>query len=327
MKKIVIVYFFLLNLFSLNPIVAQKEEKKPVFNNEGLLYQLDQPKAKKEVLISKKEFESLKEGDKNSYNTDVELLREEDLKTYTKELEDYFQGIVDKLKETIEKKEDEIKDKSLNKVDEILSSLPYSLIGPLGFAQKPLSSEQIKALIPEIKEITADNNEEWSRCNSKKIPAWTRHEADGNLKMGVILNVAAIRELMRILESSEIWRMPEVSDIESINKFLASKGLSAFDALAADKAKMDKYYQWKKPGKDYYDMSLHPCGYKDGDTYYPLPNQIKSSNFAILGNQYDIDFDENIGISNLDENAKEINYLIRPVDDGEWGLNVILFRK
>jgi hypothetical protein len=327
MKKIVIVCFSLLNLFCLNSIVAQKEEKKPVFNNEGLLYQLDLPRERKEVLISKKEFESLKEGDKDSYNTDVQFLTEEDLKTYTDELEDYFQGIFDKFRDTIKKKEDEIKDKSLNEVDEILSSLPYSLIGPLGFAQKPLSSKQIEALMPEIKEITANNNEEWSECNSKKIPAWTRHEADGNLKMGVILNVAAIRELMSILDGSENWRMPELSDIESINKFLASKGLSAFDALAADKAKMDKFYSWKKPGKDYYDMSLHPCGYKDGDTYYPLPTQIKSSNFAILGNQYDIDFDDNIGISNLDENAKEINYLIRAVDDGEWGLNVILFRK
>ena len=268
-----------------------------------------------------------KPNGQNEYNLYNKFFTEKDLKTDTDELEDYFKGIEDKLKKTIEKKENELKAKNPNEVDEILSSLPYSLIGFLGFAQKPLSSEQIKALIPEIKEINANNNEEWSKCNSKKIPAWTRHEADGNLKMGVILNVAAIKKLMEILDSSENWRMPQVSDIESINKFLASKGLSAFDALAADKAKMDKFYPWKKPGKDYYDMSLHPCGYKDGDTYYPLPTQIKSSNFAILGNQYNIDFDDNIGISNLDENAKEINYLIRSVDDGEWGLNVILFRK
>ena len=313
-----------MNLFCLNSVVAQKEEKKPELDSNKLFFQ---HKNKKLPLISKIDLDKKKPNDQNEYNLDNKFFTEKDLKTYTDELEDYFKGIVDELKETIEKKEDEIKDKSLNEVDEILSSLSYSLIGPLGFAQKPLSSEQIKALIPEIKEITANNNEEWGTCNSKKIPAWTRHEFDGNLKMGVILNVAAIRKLMDILESSENWRMPEVSDIESINKFLASKGLSAFDALAADKAKMDKYYPWKKPGKDYYDMSLHPCGYKDGDTYYPLPTQIKSSNFAILGNQYNIDFDDNIGISNLDENAKEINYLIRSVDDGEWGLNVILFRK
>jgi hypothetical protein len=325
MKKIVIVYFFLLNLFCLNSIVAQKEEKKPELDSSKLFFQL---KSKKPALISKIDFDKKKPNDQNDYNLDDKYFTEEDLKTYMNELEDYFKGIEDKLKKAIESKEDELKAKNPNRVDEILSSLPYSLIGELGFAQKPLSSEQIEALIPEIKEIT-DNNEEWSRCNNKKIPAWTRHEADGNKKLGVILNVAAIKELMSILESSENWRLPEVSDIESINKFLASKGLSAFDALAADKAKIEKnqYYQWKKPGKDYYDMGLLPCGYKDGDTYYPLPNQIKSSNFAILGNQYDIDFDENIGISNLDENAKEINYLIRPVDDGEWGLNIILFRK
>lgn len=324
MKKIVIVCFSLLNLFCLNSVVAQKAEKKPELDSNKLFFQL---KSGKQALISKLDLDKKKPKDKGDYNLDEIFLTAEDLKTYMDELEDYFKGIQDELEKTIERKEDELKSKIPKEVDQILSSLPYSQIGFLGFAQKPLSSVQIEALIPEIKEINANNNEEWSKCNSKKIPAWTRHEADGNLKMGVILNVAAIRELMSILGSSENWRMPEVSDIESINKFLASKGLSAFEALAADKTKMDKFYPWKKPGKDYYDMSLHPCGYRDGDTYYPLTNQIKSSNFAILGNQYDIDFEDNIGISNLDENAKEINYLIRSVDDGEWGLNVILFRK
>lgn len=324
MIKIVIVYFSVVYLFCLNTVVAQKEEKKPELDSNKLFIQL---KSKKQVLILKLDFDKKKENDKDDYILNDKYLTEEDVKTYMGELEAYFLAQVNKLRNTIKTKEDELESKKLNPVDEILSSLPFSVIGSLGFAQKPLSSEQIKALIPEIKEITANNNKEWSECNSKKIPAWTRHEADGNLKLGVILNVAAIKELMSILESSDFWRMPEVSDIEKINGFIASKGLSAFDALAADKAKMDKYYPWKKPGKDYYDMGLLPCGYRDGDTYYPLPNQIKSSNFAIIGNQYDIDFDENIGISNLDESAKQINYLIRAVDDGEWGLNVILFRK
>jgi hypothetical protein len=280
--------------------------------------------------LSSKDYKDLKKNNKKEFDKfdETKFISEIKMTQYIDELDEYYQNKMKNLEDSLENTKVELKEIKLNETDQILSELKYSVISGLGFAQKPLSKGIIVKLVPAIKE--AETDEEWEEFHKKEIPAWTVNELDGRAKLGVLLNVWAIKELMMKLSESEFWRLPEVEDLTKINGLLNSKGLTAFDALAADKAKMDALvttYKWNKPGKDYYEMGLLPGGYRKGSTYYPKPNQVKSCNFAIESSRLGLDFSYKLGISTLEENAKTIEYLIRDVNEASWGLNVILFRK
>jgi len=230
-------------------------------------------------ILRKKEFDTSKYFSENV------------MSEYIKKLEIHFEKKMDALKDSLENTKLELKEIKLNETDQILSELKYSVISGLGFAQKPLGKGIIVKLVPTIKE--AETDEEWEEFHEKVIPAWTVNELDGRAKLGVLLNVWAIKELIMKLSESEFWRLPEVEDLTKINGLLNSKGLSAFDALAADKAKMDLLltpYRWNSPGKDYYEIGLLPVGYRSGNKYYPGPNRPKSSNFALTINVLGLDF-------------------------------------
>jgi hypothetical protein len=306
--------------FYLNAVVAQK----PSQPDKGYHFKLNSEK------VSFKDYKELKNKNRKEYDRydGAKYFSENIINEYTEKLERFYEEKMKNLEDSLENTKGELKEIKLNETDQILSELKYSVISGLGFAQKPLSKGIIGKLVPTIKE--AETDEEWEEFHKKEIPAWTVNELDGRAKLGVLLNVWAIKELMMKLSESELWRIPEVDDLAKINGLLNSKGLTAFDALAADKAKMDALvtpYKWNKPGKDYYEMGLLPGGYRKGNTYYPKPNQVKSCNFALTSNRLGLDFSEKLGISTLEENAKTIEYLIRDVNEAAWGLNVILFRK
>ena len=305
-------------VFCLNVVIAQK----PSPPDNGYHFKIKSEK------LSISEYRDLKKKkDKECEKYDgAKYFSENVMNEYIRKLERFYEGEMKNLEDSLENTKGELKEIKLNETDQILSELKYSVISGLGFAQKPLSKEIVAELVPEIKEVSDD--EDWEKFHKDNIPAWTAHELDGRAKLGVLLNVWAIKELMMKLSESEYWRLPEVDDLAKINGLLNSKGLTAFDALAADKAKIELTpYKWTKPGKDYYEMGLLPGGFRKGGTYYPKPNQVKSCNFAIASSRLGLDFSDKLGISTLEENAKTIEYLIRDVSEGAWGLNVILFRK
>jgi len=304
--------------FCFNIVLAQK----PSPPDNGYHFKIKSEK------LSISEYRDLKKKkDKECEKYDgAKYFSENVMNEYIRKLERFYEGEMKNLEDSLENTKGELKEIKLNETDQILSELKYSVISGLGFAQKPLSKEIVAELVPGIKEVSDD--EDWEKFHKENIPAWTAHELDGKRKLGVLLNVWAIKELMMKLSESEYWRLPDVDDIAKINGLLNSKGLTAFDALAADKAKIDVTpYKWNKPGKDYYEMGLLPGGFRKGATYYPKPNQVKSCNFAIVSNRLGLDFSDKLGISTLEENAKTIEYLIRDVSEAAWGLNVILFRK
>jgi len=305
--------------FCLNVVVAQKPSQPDnwfyIKNNIEKLNSKDYKDLKKN---NKKEFEKF---DDTKYISEVKMTQ------YIDKLDEFYLKEMKDLEDSLENTKGELKEIKLNETDQILSELKYSIISGLGFAQKPLSKRILEKLVPGIKEV-GDEEEEWEKFHKDNIPAWTAHQLDGNRKLGVLLNVWAIKELMMKLSESEYWRLPEVEDLAKINGLLNSKGLTAFDALAADKTKNDvSPYKWIKSGKDYYEMGLLPGGYRKGNVNYPKPNQVKSCNFAIASNQLGLDFSDKLGISSLEESGKTIDYLIRDVNEAAWGLNVILFRK
>jgi hypothetical protein len=307
-------------VFCLNVVLAQKPS--PPDNWFYIKSNTEKLNSKEYKDLKKKNTKEFEKFDNTKYISEIKMTQ------YIDKLDEYYEKEMKDLEDSLENTKGELKEIKLNETDQILSELKYSVINGLGFAQKPLSKEIIQKLIPGIKEAADD--EEWEKLHNYNIPALTAHELDGRAKLGVLLNVWAIKELMMKLSESEYWRLPEVDDLAKINGFLNSKGLTAFDALAADKAKMDALVtpkKWDFPGKDYYDMGLLPGGYKKGVTYYPKPNQVKSCNFAITSNRLGLFFSDRIGISMLEENAKTIDYLIRDVNEGAWGLYVILFRK
>jgi hypothetical protein len=306
-------------VFCLNVVLAQKPEVPEI----GYYFE----KKAHQTKINKRAFKDLHPREKKNYDYTM-FISEKNVSEYAKELNEYYEKEIQTLKEGFESTEAALKNCELNETDQILSELKYSIISGLGFAQKPLSKGIICKLIPSIRE--AETNEQWEEFHKSEIPAWTVNDLDGRAKLGVLLNVWAIKELLMELSESEYWRLPEVEDLAKINGYLNSKGLTAFDALAADKAKMDAIftpYIWDSPGKDYYEMGLLPGGYRRDDIYYPKENQVKSCNFAITSNRLGLDFSDKIGISMLEENAKTIDYLIRDASEAAWGLNVILFRR
>ena len=306
-------------VFCLNVVLAQK----PEVSESGFYFKKEASGDKK----NKNQLKDLSTNKKKEYDNTM-YISEKNVSDYSKELGAYYQKEIQTLKDSLENTKGELKEIKLNETDQILSELKYSIISGLGFAQKPLSKSIIKDLVPTIQE--AETDEQWEEFHKNETPAWTVNELDGRAKLGVLLNVWAIKELMMKLSESELWRIPEVDDLAKINGLLNSKGLTAFDALAADKVKMDALvtpYKWTKPGKDYYEMGLLPGGFRKGGTYYPKPNQVKSCNFAISSSRLGLDFSDKLGISTLEENAKTIEYLIRDVSEAAWGLNVILFRK
>jgi hypothetical protein len=307
-------------VFCLNVVLAQK----PSQPDNGYHFKIKSEK------LSISEYRDLKKKKDAKYEKydDAKYFSENVMNEYIRKLERFYEGEMKNLEDSLENTKGELKEIKLNETDQILSELKYSIISGLGFAQKPLSKSIIKDLVPTIQE--AETDEQWEEFHKNETPAWTVNELDGRAKLGVLLNVWAIKELMMKLSESEYWRLPEVEDLAKINGLLNSKGLTAFDALAADKAKMDALvtpYKWNKPGKDYYEMGLLPGGFRKGATYYPKPNQVKSCNFAIASSRLGLDFSDKLGISTLEENAKTIEYLIRDVNEAAWGLNVILFRK
>ena len=316
MKKNVFVSTLFI-VFCLNVFLAQNP---PSFDGDLFHFPLN----KKLDKLKEKEYKNL-DKNKEDYD-DVKYVSYTSLNRYVEKLKEYYQEEMKNLEDSLENTKGELKEIKLNETDQILAELKYSIISGLGFAQKPLSKGIISKLVPTIKE--AETDEQWEEFHKNETPAWTVNELDGRAKLGVLLNVWAIKELMMKLSESEYWRLPEVDDLAKINGLLNSKGLTAFDALAADKAKIELTpYKWTKPGKDYYEMGLLPGGFRKGGTYYPKPSQVKSCNFAIASSRLGLDFSEKLGISTLEENAKTIEYLIRDVNEAAWGLNVILFRK
>jgi hypothetical protein len=309
----VVVFFFYLNA-----VMAQK----PSQPDNGYHFKI---KSEKLSISEYRDLKKKKDKEFEKYDG-AKYFSENVMNEYIRKLERFYEEEMKNLEDSLENTKGELKEIKLNETDQILSELKYSIISGLGFAQKPLSKEIVAKLVPGIKEVVDD--EDWEKFHIDNIPAWTAHELDGRAKLGVLLNVWAIKELMIKLSDSEYWRLPEVEDLAKINGLLNSKGLTAFDALAADKAKIEVTpYKWNKPGKDYYEMGLLPGGFRKGGTYYPKPNQVKSCNFAIASSRLGLDFSDKLGISTLEENAKSIEYLIRDVNEAAWGLNVILFRK
>ena len=307
-------------VFCLNVVLAQKP---PSFDGDVFHFPLN----KKLDKLKEKEYKNLRDKNKEDYD-EVKYVSYTSLNRYVEKLKEYYQEEMKDLQDLLENTKGELKEIKLNETDQILSELKYSIISGLGFAQKPLSKGIISKLIPSIRE--AETNEQWEEFHKNQFPSWTVNKLDGRAKLGVLLNVWAIKELLMELSESEYWRLPEVDDLAKINGYLNSKGLTAFDALAANKAKMDAIftpYVWDSPGKDYYEVGLLPGGYRRDDIYYPKENQVKSCNFAITSNRLGLDFSDKIGISMLEENAKTIDYLIRDVSEAAWGLNVILFRR
>ena len=304
--------------FGFNVVVAQKPSKP-----DNWIYIKNTMET-----LSSKDYNALKKNNKKEFAKfdNTKYISETKMTQYIDELDEYYQKEMKNLEDSLENTKGELKEIELNETDQILSKLKYSVISGLGFAQKPLNEEIIEELFPTIK--LAKTDEEWEEFHKDNLPAYSAHDLDGKGKLGVLLNVWAIKELMMKLSESEYWRLPEVEDLAKINGLLNSKGLTAFDALAADKTKNDvSPYKWIKPGKDYYEMGLLPGGYRKGNMIYPKPNQVKSCNFAITSNGLGLDFSDKLGISTLEENAKMIEYLIRDVNEAAWGLNVILFRK
>jgi hypothetical protein len=307
-------------VFCLNVVLAQK----PELPESEYYFTKDAIKDKK----NKNQFKDLSTKDKKVYDNTM-YISEKNVSEYSKELDAYYQKEIQTLKEGLESTEAALKNCESNEIDLVLSKIPYNKIDKLQFATKPLDEKLVKELFKAADKEIEFAGTEWEIFDQERRAGYARHSLDGNGIQGVFLNEKAVYDLLEILEKSKDWRLPSEIDVMAINAELTRKKLSAFDVLAADDTKnKDNRIKWKKPGKDYYGMGLLPCGYLAGSTLeYPRPTMPQSSNFAVYNEDNNMDFVNFIGMVDLREGAGQLNLMKYPIDEAEYGIYVILFRK
>jgi hypothetical protein len=276
---------------------------------------------KERIKIITKDYNSLNNSEKSLFENKSKFVKYDDMISYVNKLKETHKEEVNTIKKSLDKTNSELKELKLNEVDQILSSLPFSNIGNLGFATKALGEDLIKKLIPEIQKV---NPVKFKEKTDSLIPAFCYNSLDPYGDFGILLNSPAIVKLLEKLDQSEYWNLPTKEEMDNINVNLSKKKIAAFEALASSES--NKYFKWTKLGKDYYDMKLLPWGYRLDEEEFPLANQKKSCNFAALDFKNKIDFKNELGIIKLEDNGNLLEFMTRDNSDGAYGLYVLLFR-
>jgi hypothetical protein len=291
-------------------------QKPPSFDGDVFYF----PFTKKFVKITETEYKKMDKDVKENYYKD-KYISFSSLNRHVEELNKYYQEEMDALKDSISKVNNELDPLKLNKVDEILSDLPYSNIGNLSYATQAIDKELIEKLIPAIKQVKTLKFQE---VTENREAAYCFNSFDGNGDFGVQLNAPAIAKLMEVLRDSKFWNIPTKDEMDLINKNLSGKKISAFEALAS--SEQNPYFKWKKPGRDFYNMKLLPWGYRFNSQQLPIENQNKSCNFAAIDLKEGIDFINDIGMIKLEDNGSLLEFMVKSNDEGAYGVYVLLFR-